>query len=256
METSQRPMLVFLGICIFSLQWILTHQQVNVALGRKATQSSLYGNYYYAYFATDGNRASHLLSYSCSCTNIENNPWWRVDLLAVYDISTVVVTNRGDCCPERINGAEIHIGNSLVNNGNNNPRCVVISSIPAGASAKYICNMRGRYVNIIIPNVNQFLTLCEVEVYGRPGYTFIFKSQFHINLKSNRFHNSCKTSTLLTFFVVLTKTAFLRLKFNSSEDLINPIMRDKVLQKMKSANIQSSVFQLRWTKEPELETET
>ncbi|XP_053087060.1 fucolectin-like [Pangasianodon hypophthalmus] len=223
METSQRPMLVFLGICIFSLQWILTHQQVNVALGGKATQSSLYGNYYYAYFATDGNRASQLLSYSCTHTNIENNPWWRVDLLAVYDISTVVITNRGDCCPERINGAEIHIGNSLVNNGNNNPRCAVISSIPAGASAKYICNMRGRYVNIIIPNVNQVLTLCEVEVYGRP---------------------------------VLTKTAFLRLKFNSSEDLINPIMRDKVLQKMKSANIQSSVFQLRWTKEPELETET
>ncbi|KAL0166467.1 hypothetical protein M9458_038311, partial [Cirrhinus mrigala] len=30
------------------------------------------------------------------------------------------ITNRGDCCPERINGAQIRIGNSLENNGNNN----------------------------------------------------------------------------------------------------------------------------------------
>ncbi|KAK3505650.1 hypothetical protein QTP70_020824 [Hemibagrus guttatus] len=45
-------------------------------------------------------------------------------------------------------------------------RCVIIPSMPAGASVNYTCNMRGRYVNVIIPNVNQYLTLCEVEVYG------------------------------------------------------------------------------------------
>ncbi|XP_053535197.1 fucolectin isoform X2 [Ictalurus punctatus] len=218
MENSQRPMLLFLGICIFSLQWMLTHQEVNVALGGVATQSSVLDNYYPAYFAIDGNRASDVNSYSCSHTNFENNPWWRVDLLAVYDISSVIVTNRGDCCSERINGAEIHIGNSLVNNGNNNP------SIPAGASTNYTCNMRGRRVNIIIPNVIQALTLCEVEVYGVP--------------------------------VPVTKREFLRLKFNSSEDLMNPTVRDKILQKMISANVQPSVRQIRWTKEPEVENET
>ncbi|KAK3523123.1 hypothetical protein QTP86_017284 [Hemibagrus guttatus] len=142
----------------------------------------------------------------------------------MYDISNVIITNRGDCCPKRINGAEIHIGNSLINNGNNNPRCVVIPSIPAGASANYTCNMRGRHVNIIIPNVIQHLTLCEVEVYG--------------------------------VAVPVTKRAYLRLKFNSMEDLSNPTMREKVLQKIKSANVQSSVFQFSWTKEPELETDT
>ncbi|XP_053533542.1 fucolectin-1 [Ictalurus punctatus] len=224
MENSQRPMLLFLGICIFSLQWILTHEEVNVALGGITTQSSLYLNYYPGYFAIDGNRDSYFNSYSCSCTNSDYNPWWRVDLLAMYDISSVIITNRGDCCPKRINGAEIRIGNSLVNNGNNNPRCDVISSIPAGASANYTCKMRGRYVNIIIPNVSQFLTLCEVEVYGVP--------------------------------VPVTKRAFLRLKFNSSEDLMNPTVRDKVLQKMISANVQPSVLHIRWTKEPEVETET
>ncbi|XP_058240220.1 fucolectin-like [Hemibagrus wyckioides] len=223
MENSQRPMFLFLGIYIFSVQWILTHQQVNVALKGIAAQSSVYARRY-ASLAIDGNRESNAFSYSCTTTNAQYNPWWSVDLLAMYDINNVIVTNRGDCCPERINGGEIHIGNSLINNGNNNPRCVIIPSIAAGASENYTCKMRGCYVNIILPSVTQYLTLCEVEVYGVP--------------------------------VPVTKRTFLRIKFNSSEDLSNPTMRDKVLQKIKSANIQSSVFQIHWTKEPELETDT
>ncbi|KAI5087934.1 hypothetical protein C0J45_22423, partial [Silurus meridionalis] len=139
----------------------------NVALGGIATQSST-GAPYYAHNAIDGNRASNILSSSCTHTNNEYNPWWRVDLLDAYHIFNIIVTNRGDCCSQRLNGAEIHVGYSLLNNGNNNPRCVVISTIPAGASVSYNCNMRGRYVNIIIPNIFQYLTLCEVEVYGTP----------------------------------------------------------------------------------------
>ncbi|XP_047672324.1 fucolectin-like [Tachysurus fulvidraco] len=224
MENSQKPMLFILGIYIFSMQWLLSHQQVDMALKGIATQSSSYSGIYYASLAIDGNRASNMNSYSCTTTNAQIGPWWRVDLLAVYDISNVIITNRADCCAERINGAEIHIGNSLINNGNNNPRCVVIPSIPAGASANYTCNMQGRYVNIIIPSITQFLTLCEVEVYG--------------------------------VSVPVFKRAFLRIKFNSIEDLSNPTMMDKIIQKIKSANIQSLVFQIRWTKEPELKPNT
>ncbi|KAM9450172.1 fucolectin-like [Clarias gariepinus] len=178
---------------------MLTQQAVDVALGGIATQSSTFSGTFYASMAIDGNTASNFYAYSCSSTNVQYNPWWRVNLLAVYDISNVIITNRGDCCPERMNGAEIRIGNSLVNNGNSNPRCVVISSIPAGGTVNYTCKMRGRYVNIVLPNMNQYLTICEVQVYG--------------------------------VRVPVTKRAFLRLKFKTSEDLINPIIMDKVLQK-------------------------
>ncbi|XP_053335686.1 fucolectin-1-like isoform X2 [Clarias gariepinus] len=164
MKNSQRLTFLFLGVCIFSSRWILTHQKVNLALGGIATQSSISGNAI-PKLAIDGNTASSFSSGSCTHTNTNYGPWWRVDLLAEYVIGNVVITNRGDCCSERINGAEIHIGNFLDNNGNNNPRCIVIPSLPAGASASYTCNMRGRYVNIIIPNINQVLTLCEVQVY-------------------------------------------------------------------------------------------
>uniref|UniRef100_A0A8D0D1E2 Fucolectin tachylectin-4 pentraxin-1 domain-containing protein n=1 Tax=Sander lucioperca TaxID=283035 RepID=A0A8D0D1E2_SANLU len=130
-------------------------------------QSSLYGNDV-PERAIDGNRASNYGQGSCSVTNNDLKPWWRLDLLKTYQINTVTITNRGDCCPERINGAEIRIGNSLNDNGNDNPRCAVISSIKAGTSQTFACNrMEGRYVNIVIPGRREYLTLCEVEVTGQ-----------------------------------------------------------------------------------------
>uniref|UniRef100_A0A8C2C0E7 Fucolectin tachylectin-4 pentraxin-1 domain-containing protein n=1 Tax=Cyprinus carpio TaxID=7962 RepID=A0A8C2C0E7_CYPCA len=138
----------------------------NLATGRTVTQSSTFDTWV-GEQAIDLNPSFIQPSSSCSSTDIQTNPWWRVDLHYIYRVSSVVITNRLDCCPERINGAEIRIGNSLENNGNNNPICAVISSIPAGVSSTYICNdMDGRYVNLFLPGDSRFLTLCEVEVYG------------------------------------------------------------------------------------------
>uniref|UniRef100_A0A8C1S398 Fucolectin tachylectin-4 pentraxin-1 domain-containing protein n=1 Tax=Cyprinus carpio TaxID=7962 RepID=A0A8C1S398_CYPCA len=138
----------------------------NLATGRNVTQSSTIGSWITEQ-AIDLDPGFKQPSSTCSSTNVQTNPWWSVDLSYIYRVSRVVITNRLDCCPERINGAEIRIGNSLENNGNNNPICAVISSIPAGVSSTYICNdMEGRYVNLIIPGDSRILTLCEVEVYG------------------------------------------------------------------------------------------
>jgi hypothetical protein len=94
---------------------------VNVALKGVASQSSLngYGN---AHNAIDGNRESDYYKGSCTHTAKETKPWWRVDLLDVTRVTAVSITNRGDDVPERLDGAEIRIGNSLENNGINNPR--------------------------------------------------------------------------------------------------------------------------------------
>ncbi|XP_031681594.1 uncharacterized protein LOC109883916 isoform X2 [Oncorhynchus kisutch] len=139
----------------------------NVALNGVATQSSLYNNRY-ASDAIDGKRNTHYGS--CTHTQKDRNPWWRVDLLNVYRITDVTLTNRGDCCPERLDGAEIRIGNSSENNGINNPRCAVISHIPAGETHTFQCNeMEGRYVVVVIPGRSEWLTLCELEVHGTPA---------------------------------------------------------------------------------------
>ncbi|XP_063756498.1 uncharacterized protein LOC134875783 [Eleginops maclovinus] len=147
----------------------------NIAKGGRVSQSSLaVGGV--PQRAVDGNRASIWGQNSCTHTKTETQPWWRLDLLKTYRINTVTITNRRDCCHERINGAEIRIGNSLNDYGNANPRCAIISSIPAGTSATFECNgMEGQYVNIVIPGKNGILTLCEVEVNGQPSATNIAK---------------------------------------------------------------------------------
>uniref|UniRef100_UPI0037E707F7 uncharacterized protein n=1 Tax=Semicossyphus pulcher TaxID=241346 RepID=UPI0037E707F7 len=143
----------------------------NLALRGEATQSStsFSGD---ASRAIDGRRNSFFEHGSCSQTKMdEADPWWRLDLLITYAIATVKVTNRGDCCAESLDGAEIRIGNSLENNGNNNPRCASISHIRAGKTYTYHCeggSTEGRFVNVIIPGSSRCLTLCEVEVYAAP----------------------------------------------------------------------------------------
>ncbi|KTF78691.1 hypothetical protein cypCar_00045642, partial [Cyprinus carpio] len=136
----------------------------NLAVAGTAIQSSTSADWF-AEKAID--RGLQQLYTGCSSTIPENNPWWRLDLHHIYRVSKVVITNRKDCCAERINGAEIRIGNSLENNGTNNPICAVIPAIPAGESYSYSCDgMEGRYVNLIIPGDMKTLTLCEVKVYG------------------------------------------------------------------------------------------
>ncbi|XP_044065516.1 fucolectin-4 [Siniperca chuatsi] len=137
----------------------------NLALQGKASQSSLHSTGI-AYNAIDGNRASDWGEGSCTHTSNNLNPWWRVDLGKTHKVFSVNITNYRNY-PLRINGAEIRIGDSLENNGNNNPRCAVISSISGGFTANFQCNgMDGRYVNIVVPGRVEYLSLCEVEVYG------------------------------------------------------------------------------------------
>uniref|UniRef100_A0A671TBR6 Fucolectin tachylectin-4 pentraxin-1 domain-containing protein n=1 Tax=Sinocyclocheilus anshuiensis TaxID=1608454 RepID=A0A671TBR6_9TELE len=149
---------------------LLLWSSSTAACATSVIQSSTSGDWF-AEKAIDGNRGLQQLYTGCSSTLNQTNPWWRVDLPHIYRVSRVVVTNRNDCCTEQINGAEIRIGNSLENNGNNNPICAVIPDIPAGESYRYSCGgMEGRYVNLIIPGNMKILTLCEVEsqIYSIP----------------------------------------------------------------------------------------
>uniref|UniRef100_A0A8C1PRX5 Fucolectin tachylectin-4 pentraxin-1 domain-containing protein n=1 Tax=Cyprinus carpio TaxID=7962 RepID=A0A8C1PRX5_CYPCA len=139
----------------------------NLALGGKAVQSSTYSDLAAAQNAIDGNRQSMYVLGSCSHTNADRDPWWRVDLLDVYRVTRVSITNRGDCCEKRIEGVQIRIGNSLENNGNNSQLAATVGSIPLGNTKTFEFKpVKGRYVNLIVPGCNEYLTLCEVEVYS------------------------------------------------------------------------------------------
>ena len=92
-----------------------------MALSSKAIQSSLLGYLGKAEHAIDGNSDPEFGHESCSSTAYQANPWWRLELPGVYRVSEIQVTNR-NTARERLNGVEVLIGNSMANNGNDNPR--------------------------------------------------------------------------------------------------------------------------------------
>uniref|UniRef100_A0A8C3SEE8 Fucolectin tachylectin-4 pentraxin-1 domain-containing protein n=1 Tax=Chelydra serpentina TaxID=8475 RepID=A0A8C3SEE8_CHESE len=92
----------------------------NLALGHPATQSSTLEQSM-AGKAVDGNCDGNWFHHSCTHTQNEKQPWWMVDLESQHYVSTVIVKNREDCCGERLAGAQIHVGDSEVDHGMQNP---------------------------------------------------------------------------------------------------------------------------------------
>ena len=63
---------------------------------------------YYASNAVNGKKDLHYTK--CTHTYQESDPWWRVDLGRVEPVAEVNILNRGGCCGDRLNGAEIRVG--------------------------------------------------------------------------------------------------------------------------------------------------
>ena len=62
----------------------------------------------------DGNEATSWADNSCTHTNKENKPWWRVDLGKEEQVSEVYIVNR-DSDGQRLSNFEIRVvGNHLL----------------------------------------------------------------------------------------------------------------------------------------------
>jgi hypothetical protein len=81
----------------------------NVARTGTAKQSSI-GYNAPAAKAIDGNANGSFGS--CCCTNEEKDAWWEVDLGAEMPIDYIIVSNRNDCCPERLDNVSVNVLNS------------------------------------------------------------------------------------------------------------------------------------------------
>ena len=92
---------------------VLNEYGENVALYKNAMMSSVYDPHYFPY---PGDGVDGLIVDSMFHTNIEQNPWWQVDLEELAEVKEVVIYNRNfDCditCQARANGAIV----SLIDN--------------------------------------------------------------------------------------------------------------------------------------------
>jgi len=136
-----------------------------VSNGKPASMSSTSSYPGPASLAVDGNTNTNWGGSSCTHTNTEQSPWWAVDLQSSYNVESVKVWNRGDCCGDRLNGFGVKVGNaensgSECGSGNN--------EIPGGTTKTVECSgNQGSYVTIYKTN-KVSIQICEVEVYATP----------------------------------------------------------------------------------------
>jgi hypothetical protein len=79
----------------------------NIARAGTAKQSSDYGGGSVAGKAIDGKKDGSFAS--CACTLDQENPWWEIDLGTMKPIDHILVYNRNDCCPERLDNVTVGI---------------------------------------------------------------------------------------------------------------------------------------------------
>jgi RHS repeat-associated protein len=85
----------------------------NLAVGMPSTQSSTAAPGT-ANRANDGNTDGNFADGSVSHTNLENQPWWQVDLGSSQQISSVKVWNRTDCCSSRTSNFNVIVSDQPI----------------------------------------------------------------------------------------------------------------------------------------------
>ncbi|XP_078696559.1 sushi, von Willebrand factor type A, EGF and pentraxin domain-containing protein 1-like isoform X3 [Branchiostoma floridae x Branchiostoma belcheri] len=144
----------------------------NLALRKTTTQSSDYvhlGEALVSGKAVDGSRATDISQgKACTHTQLDYQPWWKVDLSRTYTVRRVRILNRGDCCGERLKDLMVRVGPNEDFSQNTQCGGTYTDTPTDGQTIEMHCNppIAGRYVSIQVMGRKEFLSLCEVEVYA------------------------------------------------------------------------------------------
>ncbi|KAL8181451.1 UNVERIFIED_CONTAM: hypothetical protein K2H54_002307 [Gekko kuhli] len=147
----------------------------NLARGQPTSQSSTHPSSGASSAAVDGNCNGLKPALTCTHTQLQNKPWWSVDLGREYSVSLVVVKNREDGYGARIRGATVYVGSLMGDFSTNSIKCGTITDLREGSLTTIHCNGAvGRYITVAIPNSESYLTLCEDQhqVTHQPGQPF------------------------------------------------------------------------------------
>ncbi len=158
---------IIFSFLIALMAFNFSYAQSNHAVGKKATQSSTYGNGT-ADKAVDDNTDGKWSSGSVTHTKKEMNPWLEIDLGGTFDISEVYIFNRTDCCQERFDNIEVYLSDSPAAKGQKiltvrYNDLVSKNYIGVGGNGKTI----GRYLKIVRKSDKPvILSIAEVQVHG------------------------------------------------------------------------------------------
>ncbi|XP_068677366.1 uncharacterized protein [Montipora foliosa] len=138
----------------------------NIALFRPTDQNNTYGGSFSSY-AVDGGKGTDYRVCAHTGDPGNTNPFWRVDLGRVEHVAEVRILNR-DCCADRLDGAEIRVGDSAADGGATNHLCATVTHIPVKQEKSFFCKpiVSGRFVYIQVVGHPKYVIICEVEVYS------------------------------------------------------------------------------------------
>jgi hypothetical protein len=120
--------------------------------------------------AVDGNsNPDFYTGHSCTHTEFHFNPWWFIDLGNIFTISRIKVTNRGDCCTERLNLFSVWVTDANAVNYTQGTRCANQVQIGIAETREVDCTAQGRMIWIVMEQKFTALTLCEVGVFAAPA---------------------------------------------------------------------------------------
>lgn len=143
----------------------------NIALGRSATQSSLWEQAA-AGRAVDGNTDGVYANGSVAHTGAEARAWWQVDLGGLHRVDRVQLWNRTDCCSDRLQNFTVFVSQADMAGRSfeqlNADPAVLKRQVGATRALPGISlpvQGLGRYVRVQLAGTNN-LQLAEVQVFG------------------------------------------------------------------------------------------
>jgi hypothetical protein len=116
----------------------------------------------------NGNQTSYSEG-SCTHTDTQNNPWWKVNIARQISVTGVRIVGRDDGVANRLQGFNVYVGN---HNYEPDANAVCAQNQDAPAAPDYAVDvtcstpLKGQYVYVTVPGENKILTLCEVQVHG------------------------------------------------------------------------------------------
>ena len=101
----------------------------------------------------------------------DTNPWWRLDFGVPRDVQGATLWNTNACCQDRLNGANIWVGNNDTYNGTGNQKCFTVPPYTGTATTTFACTLTGRYFFVQQPNLISgyaypVLSFAELQVWG------------------------------------------------------------------------------------------
>jgi len=135
--------------------------------GKTTTQSSNYSASYPSSSCVDGNLTNF------NHTGIELQPWWQVDLEADQQVSSIQLTNRPDCCGNRLKRFRVFVSNNIINSYSTSGFVYEYNNAAGLGNGQVITipniNKTGRYVKVWVDYTgygNNYLHFAEVKVFG------------------------------------------------------------------------------------------